>query len=140
MSELIKRKSAAAKTFSKIGKTDATAPPPSDSNTFGVAYELFIAESLRSIANARYEAAKDAAIAAGVIQSEYTVGTHIPYNTDGLSIIARRNNDSSTLDKTLLSNILQKDHKFTAADVTKLLDKASKPKKGATTHSFSVEE
>jgi hypothetical protein len=140
MSELIKRRAAAAKAFNSIGKTSGSAPPDSTSNTFGIAYELFIAEHLRSMASARYDAAKEAATLAGVIQSDYDVGTHVPFNADGLQIVAKRNKDSTALDKALLSNNLVKDFKLTQPQVAVLLTKSSKPKKGATTHSFSVDD
>jgi hypothetical protein len=138
--DLLHRKAAAAKAFNAIGRKNGSAPPEGKDNRLGVAYEFYIANHLRSMANARYDAAKDAALDAGVIDINYPVGTHIPYHADGLSIIAKRNNDSSTLDKTLLANNLQKDHGFDESKTRELIQKSSNPRKGALSYDFSVEE
>lgn len=140
MTDLIHRRAAASKAFRAIGHNNGHAPPESDGNTHHIAYEFLIADHLRSLANARYEAAKEAAQAAGVIETDYSEGTHIPYARNGLSVIATRAKDSLTLDKTMLKNELMKSHGFDETKVNKLLVKSSKPRKGATTHKFSMED
>jgi hypothetical protein len=128
MSDLSERKSAALKAFTAIGKKNGSAPPDSQSNTFATAYEFYIAEALRSVANARYDDAKARAIAEGVFASEYEPGTHIAYNADGLGIVAKRNNDSTTVDTTKLRVELLK--LMTTDKVDALFAAATKPRKG----------
>lgn len=129
MSDLLKRKSAAMNAFTKIGRTNGSSPPESTTNNFAEAYEFAIAASLRSAANARYDAAKEAAIMAGVFKAEYTPGKHNAFNKDGVIVIASRNKDGETLDSGKLKNELTK--KLGADKAEALLSLCMKPKKGA---------
>ena len=139
MNEINKKKIAAAAAFTKIGKANGTAAPESTDNRFGVAFELFLADHLNGIAKARLDAAKAAALDTGIIKEDYEIGSHVAYNADGLIISARRNKDSLTLDRTVLKNLLCKRFKLTSNAAEDLLEEASKPRKGATTHFYAVE-
>lgn len=135
--KMIDIKVAIQKAFQKIGKSNGHAPPdpPPASNTFPIAYEFFVADNLRSLANKRYEAAKEAAQKAGVLgdEAEYQEGSTITtFNSDLFDVAAKKARGSRTLDKTELSNYLNRKG-WKQAEIDELLVKGSKPRKGAVT-------
>ena len=134
--ELLKRKAAAATSFNAIGKKNGSAPPDNPSNTFGIAYELFIADHLRSIANARYEEAKASAVEAGVLQDTYTAGTHVAYDSPELSVVVTKNKDSVTFDKTKAQNYITK--KYGEVATKAMAKEATGSRNGATTVKVAV--
>lgn len=137
--EMLLKKAAIQKAFSKIGKSNGSSAPESDKNTFGVAYELFVSKDLKSQAEKRYDAAKKAAFDAGVIdESKVSEGSEVTtFISDMFDVSLKQSNGSFTLDKTMLSNNLQK-MGWSEADVNKLLANSSKPKKGAVNINISL--
>lgn len=137
MSDILKRVSAAMTAFTKIGRSNGSAPPYSNLNDYGIAYELMIAQRLAKAASARLEAAKEAAQDAGILAKSYKEGTHIVYNKEGLVVTIVKHKDSSTLDKTMISNYLSKMY---GADVAeKAISEGSKPRAGNTLITVGVE-
>ena len=138
--QIILLKAAVQKALSNIGKKNGSAPPKSESNSFGVAYELFVASEIRSAANKRYDAAKDAATIAGVIDEEKTVeGSEIATSSNEFfDVTMKRAASSLTLDKTLLKNYLMTKAGMSEKDATKALVLSSKPRKGAVTIGFTL--
>jgi hypothetical protein len=148
MADILHIKAAIQKTFSNIGKTNGSKPPESTSNTFGIAYELFVADALRSAANKRYEEAKIEAAKAGVLGDKVEVvkkevkftlpeGSNLTlYSSEHFDITAKVANGSTMLDATALGNELVK--KLGPVEALKIIEAASKPRKGATTVSTSM--
>ena len=136
----IELKVAIQKALSNIGKKNGTAPLPSSSNSYATAHELFVASELRSAANKRYEKAKEAAASSGVIdETECVSGATITTHTnDYFDVQMKKASDSTTLDKTQLSNNLKKMHNLTDTQVEKLIAASSKPRKGAVTIEFAL--
>lgn len=136
----IELKAAIQKSLSRIGKSNGSAPPESSSNTFGPAYELFVASEIRSAANKRYEKAKEAAFAAGVIDEEACVeGAEIAtHNNEYFDVTMKKASASSTLDKTMLRNHLMKEFNLDDKTADQVIAKSSKPKKGAVTIGFTL--
>jgi hypothetical protein len=137
--EIITRKAAIQKSLSAIGKKNGSAPPESSSNTFGAAYELFVASELRSAANKRYDAAKAEAAKVGVIDEDKTIegseiATHVNKYFD---VTMKKAASSLSLDKTLLRSALMKQG-WTEAKVDALIERSSKPRKGAVTIGFTL--
>lgn len=137
--EIITKKAAIQKALSAIGVKNGSAPPESSSNTFGAAYELFVASELRSAANKRYDAAKAAANEAGVIDEDKTiegseVATHVNKYFD---VTMKRAASSTTLDKTMLKNELAKAG-VKASVIEEVIKRSSKPRKGAVTIGFTL--
>lgn len=138
--EIIHLKAAIQKAFSAIGKKNGSAPPESKSNSFGVAYELFVASEIRSAANKRYDAAKEAAAIAGIIDDEKAIeGSEVAtYNTEYFDVTMKKAAGSLSIDKTQLKNNLMREFNLDEVTVNKLLVKSSKPRKGAVTIGFSL--
>ncbi len=136
MSDIGKRISAAMLSFTKIGTQNGSAPPHVADNRVGLAYELLVAQRLKSAAEARVEAAKAAALAAGLIAEEYSPGDHTPFTSTTLNINVKRNKDGTMLDGQKLMNELVK--KLGETDAKKLVMSASKPRKGNTIISVSM--
>lgn len=131
--EMLHKKASIQKSFSDIGKKNSSSPPESTDNRFGLAYELFVSKELKSAAEKRYEAAKQAATDAGIIDEEQAVeGAEVNmYSSEHFDIALKKSASSWTLDKTKLSNKLQTNHGWAKTDVDKLLLSASNPRKGA---------
>jgi hypothetical protein len=131
--EIIQCKAAIQKTLSKIGKTNGTAPPPSRRNIFPALYEFFVADTLRSAINKRYDAAK-----ASIIEQQQLALDDFPESTQSieastehLDLLVKKAAGSSTIDKTALRNELSKRFGTNVAD--EIIEKSSKPKRGAVT-------
>ncbi len=137
--EMIHKKAAIQKAFSKIGKSNGSSPPEDASNTFGAAYELFVSKDLKSQAEKRYEMAKKNAVDQGIIDEEKCVeGAEVTsWSSDFFDINLKQSAGSMTLDKTMLSNTLQKQG-MTATDVEKIIAASSKPRKGAVNINISL--
>jgi hypothetical protein len=138
--EIIDKKVAIQKAASAIGKKNGSAPPESTSNTFGAAYELFVASELRSIANKRYDVAKAQAVEAGVIDEEKAIeGAEIAtHNNELFDVTLKKASSSMTLDKTALKNNLSKLAGMSDKEATRIIELSSKPRKGAVTIGFSL--
>jgi len=137
MSTLALIKSNIAKAFEKIGKTNGTACPPSEANTFPLAYEYFVADQLASYAEKRKKAAKEACEQAGILEHSATPGnTEITFDSDGLVISAVTKNPSTTIDKTVLKNELVKALGIEKAE--KILKAASKENKAPVSYVFGM--
>ena len=137
--EIIHRKAAVQKAFSKIGKSNGSAPPESTSNTFGPAYELFVASELRSAANKRYDVAKATCVELGILDEEKAVeGAEIAvYKTQLFDVTMKKAASGTTLDRVKLKNALSK-RGMSEKDLIDILKEGSKPKKGAVTIGFSL--
>lgn len=138
--EMLHKKAAVQKAFSKIGKSNGSSPPDSDKNTFGEAYELFVSKELKSMAEKRYDAAKKAAFDAGVIdESKVSEGSEVTtFSSDMFDVSLKQNSGSRTLDKTMLSNALMRKFNMSEKEVATFIDEASKPKKGAVNINISL--
>jgi hypothetical protein len=137
--EIIHRKAAIQKSFSNIGKKNGSAPLEHTDNRFGIAYELFCASELRSAANKRYDMAKAVAKDAGIVDEEKCVeGSEITtYNNKYFDVTMKQASASTTLDKTMMKNVLQREG-YSEQDAQALIDNASKPRKGAVTIGFAL--
>lgn len=138
MTDIMKIKSDILKRFTAIGKTNGTAPPPSDKNTFGIAYEFFVAGVLRSVANKRYEAAKLAAESAGLIgdKKSLDVGSTTVATNEYFDIVAKKANSSKRLDKTALHNYLSR--KYSEKEALEALVASETEQAGAVTIECSL--
>lgn len=137
--EIIHSKAAIQKAFSNIGKKNGSSPPEHSDNRFGLAYELFCASELRSAANKRYDAAKERAKEAGVVdESKCIEGSEITtYNNKYFDVTMKQASASTTLDKTMMKNVLQREG-YSEEKAQFLIDNASKPRKGAVTIGFAL--
>ena len=137
--KIIHLKAAIQKSLSNIGKKNGSAPPESSSNSFGVAYELFVSNELRSAANKRYDVAKEAAKDAGIIDEERLIeGSEVStHSNEYFDVTMKQSAASSTLDKTKLQSELMK-FGLLEAEVLRIFAAASKPRKGAVTIGFAL--
>lgn len=131
--EMLHKKAAIQKSFSKIGKSNGSSAPESTDNRFSAAYELFVSKELKSAAEKRYEIAKQAAKDQGIIDEEQAVeGAEVnTYSSEFFDVGLKKSAGSWTLDKTKLSNNLQTKFNMKKEDVDKLLVSSSNPRKGA---------
>lgn len=139
--DMLHRKAAIQKSFSKIGKSNGSAAPDSTDNRASIAWELFVSKELAGMAAKRYDAAKEAAKEAGIIDEEKVQeGTEVNvYDNEHFNISLKKSASSLLLDKTMLSNNLQKGG-MSKADVDKLLVSSSKQRKGATNINISFKD
>lgn len=138
--ETIHLKAAIQKAFSNIGKKNGTAPLDYASNTYPVAHELFVSSALRSMANKRYDMAKEAAKSAGVIdEDEVSEGNEITtWSSPYFDVTLKQASASTTLDRTMLKNVLMRELNMKEDAAQAIIDKASKPRKGAVTIGFAL--
>jgi len=138
--EIIHLKAAIQKALSNIGKKNGSAPPQSTSNAFGVAYELFVSNELRSAANKRYDVAKELAKEAGVIDEEKLIeGAEIAtHSNEFFDVTMKQASSSNTVDKTKLKSQLMLQFNLDEKSAQAVIDKASKPRKGAVTIGFTL--
>lgn len=138
MSDILHRRAAINKSFSAIGVKNGSAPPDSKLNTFAPLYEFFVADALRSMANKRYDAAKEN-LASVVDLNKIKEGAQVRLvATEHFDIDARQNVATTTLDRTMLKNELTKRYGSKVAD--DIITKSSKPKKGAVTISCTMKD
>jgi hypothetical protein len=131
--EIIKCKAAIQKALSKIGTTNGTAPPSSRRNIFPTLYEFFVADTMRSNINKRYDVAKAQLIeVTGLNLDELEdSSSQISASTEHLDLLCKKAAGSSTIDKTMLRNELTKRYGVNTAD--QIIEASSKPRKGAVT-------
>lgn len=123
--------------FSKIGTTNGTSSPPSLDNRATIAHELYVADTLASMATKRKEAAREAAKSAGLLGEEYVEGeTKQTYENEHFSISAKTATASKTIDKTKLTNELIK--ALGAEKAGKIMELVQKTNKPATSYIFAV--
>ena len=123
--------------FSKIGTTNGTSCPSSLDNRATIAHELFVADTLASMATKRKDEAKKAAMSAGLLGEDYVEGnTQQTYDNEFLTISSKTATASKTIDKTKLMNELVKAlGNEKAGKVMELVQKENKP---ATSFIFAV--
>lgn len=131
--EMLHKKAAIQKAFSKIGTANGSSAPESGDNRFGTAYELFVSKELKSMAEKRYEAAKEKAELEGVIDKEKAVeGAEVGvYSSEHFDIALKTSSSSLQLDKTKLKNNLMTKHNMSEKEANKLLVLSSGTRKGA---------
>lgn len=123
--------------FAKIGTTNGTSCPSSLDNRATIAHELYVADTLASMATKRKEIAREAARSAGILGEDYTEGdTKQVYDNEHLSISAKTATASKTIDKTkLMSELIKALGSEKAAKVMEAVQKENKP---ATSFIFAV--
>jgi len=138
--KIIHLKAAIQKSLSNIGKRNGSAPPESTSNAFGAAYELFVASEIRSAANKRYDVAKQQATDVGVIDEEKLMeGAEIAtHSNEYFDVTMKQSASSSSVDKTKLKSVLMVEFNLDDKTAQAVIDKASKPRKGAVTIGFAL--
>lgn len=131
--EIIQCKAGIQKALSKIGKTNGTAPPSSRRNIFPTLYDFFVADTLRSAINKRYDDAKARLIEQQQLDLEaFPESTQsIEASTEHLDLLVKKNAGSKIIDKTMLRNELSKRYGTDVAD--EIIEASSKDKKGAVT-------
>lgn len=131
--EMLHKKAAIQKAFSKIGVSNGSSAPESEDNRFSTAYELFVSKELKSMAEKRYEAAKEKAELEGVIDKEKAVeGAEVGvYSSEHFDIALKTSSSSLQLDKTKLKNNLMTKHNMSEKEANKLLVLSSGTRKGA---------
>lgn len=126
-----------ATAFAKIGNTNGAVCPPSEDNRASIAHELFVADTLASIATKRKEVAREAAKSAGILGEEYVEGSTVQtYDNEYLNISAKTATASKTIDKTKLMNELIK--ALGAEKAGKVMLACEKTNKPATSFIFAV--
>ena len=138
--QIIHLKAAIQKQLSNIGKKNGSAPPESSSNTFRTAYELFVANELRSAATKRYDAAKAAAFEAGVIDEDKLIeGSEVATHcNEFFDVTMKQAASSSSVDKVKLKSQLMLQFNLDEKKAADVIAKASKPRKGAVTIGFTL--
>jgi hypothetical protein len=140
MLQMLQIKAAIQKSFQNIGKKNGSAPPESDKNTFSQAFELFVSKELKSMAEKRYDAAKKAAVEAGIIdESKCVEGMEInTWQSEHFDVALKQSSSSQTLDKTMLKNNLMRELNMNETQVNDLIERSSKPRKGAVNINISL--
>jgi hypothetical protein len=133
MQDTLKLKAAIQKALSNIGKTNGTSPLPSRRNISPALHEFFVAETLRSAVNKRYDEAKKTIIEqAGIDLPNLEESTQtIAAGNEHFDLLVKKNAGSTTIDKTMLKNSLSKRYGDIIANA--IIEEASKPKAGAVT-------
>lgn len=123
--------------FQKIGNNNGTSCPSSLDNRATIAHELFVADTLASMATKRKDEAKKAAMSAGILGEDYIEGSTVQtYDNEFLNISAKTATASQTIDKTQLMNELSKAlGTVKALEVMQAVQKTNKP---ATSFIFAV--
>lgn len=137
MTVLANIKSKIATAFEKIGRTNGTAQPTTEDNTFALAYEYYCADQLAAMAAKRKEQAKAACEQAGLLEHAAIIGsTEVTYDSDFLTISARTATPTTGVDKTVLQNELVK--ALGAEKAQKVMKAVIKTNKPAVTYIFSA--
>jgi hypothetical protein len=97
--------------FAKIGSANGTKMPPSERNDEPIAYELWLAHHLASLANKRKQQAEASAVAAGIINDKEKepkpAGTReVLYNGNVVSVQLEVRQPSTRVDADKLLNYL----------------------------------
>jgi hypothetical protein len=101
-------------------------------------FEYAIATELEAAAKKRRENAKAIMLSVNV-KCDTTPGEkEMTFSNEFVTLLATRNRNGSTLDRTLLSNNLRKNHNMSEADVEKLLAQSSTVRAGAVTLTAGV--
>lgn len=131
--EMLLLKSAIMKALGKIGTSNGTSPLPSRRNISPALHEFFVADTLRSAVNKRYDAAKEAVIEqAGIdIPNIEESSQHIAASNEHIDLLVKKAASSTTIDKTMLKNELTR--RFGGDVANEIIKAASKPRAGATT-------
>lgn len=123
--------------FSKIGTQNGTSCPSSLDNRATIAHELFVADTLASMATKRKDEAKKAAMSAGILGEDYVEGATVQtYDNEYLNISAKTATASKGIDKTQLMNELVK--ALGAEKAAKIMVACEKVNKPATSFIFAV--
>jgi hypothetical protein len=97
-----KIRNAISTAFDKIGKQNGHACPKSTNNQEGIVYELFVAQQLSRLADARKKAAMASAVDSGVIfdhtEQPRSPGDYTLFSGEFASISLRVNNPSVSVD------------------------------------------
>lgn len=139
--EIAVRYSKILKAFAGIGVVNGTARPPSDSNTFHMIWEYYVASRLESVARKRATLAKEACMSAGLLGDRDALVTGMlttVYQGPYMNVTAKKSNAAEGLDRVLLNNELTKRY---GADVAKtIIAKAIKPRAPAVLYDFVTGE
>lgn len=123
--------------FADLGNKNGTAPLDSTDNRASIAHEFYVADSLRSMANKRYEVAKKAAENAGMLLDDPIAGsTVVTYENEHVSLSAKVASPVKRLDTSKLSSALMK--KIGSEEAAKLLDSCYTENKPAVSYSFAA--
>ena len=123
--------------FAELGNKNGTASPDSTDNRAKIAHEFFVADTLRSVANKRYEDAKKAAAEAGLLADDpVPSSTVVTYENEHVTISAKTANPAQRLDPNLLKTKLML--KLGAAEAEKLVSQATVTSKPATSYIFAA--
>ena len=131
----IKLKATAA--LEKIGRHNGTAPLESTDNRMPQAHELFIADTMRSYANKRYDIAKKEADKAGLLLDEEILpgSTKVTYENEHFSLSAKVSSPRTQISETKLRVELIKAVGETAAD--RIIEKSKQETKAPTSYIFA---
>ena len=127
--------------FDKVGAVNGTAMPKSGNNLDPIAYELYVAQTLKRLCDARLESAKDRSIAAGVMFD--TNVTRLPAGTvrtvyagDIVQVGVTTKKPSTTFDRKRAETILCALFPKNADKVKEVFEECSK--ETAVPHTFSA--
>lgn len=133
-------KANAIKQFQRIGTSmPNTQAPQSNDNRSGLAFEYFIADSLKAVAEKRRDAAKAACLEAGVFIAphELSVGEEREsFRDDNIVVTGKKANPATRIDKTELFNVLAK--KYGAEEARSIIAQATKENAPSVTYSVAV--
>jgi hypothetical protein len=123
--------------FAELGNKNGTASPNSTDNRAKIAHEFFVADTLRSVANKRYEDAKKAAAEAGLLADDpVPSSTVVTYENEHVTISAKTASAARRLDGKKLSAALIRE--LGAAKATKIVEDSQVESKPATSYIFAA--
>lgn len=124
------------KGFEALGTKNGTAVPEgATDNRFAIAYEMFVAYHISSMAEKRKDKAKKAALDAGILLDNYKPSSEVSiYVEDGLAIIAKTASPAQRLDPAILRGKLIREVGEKKAQ--EIIDFSTKESKPATSYIF----
>lgn len=131
---------AVAKAFDRIGKINGTKAPDPVLNSDPIAYEFFVASTLRRIADKRYDAAKSACADAGILGDppDGPEGETLVHN--GVVKITRKvNKGASRLSKDKLVAAMRR-YGLSQGEIDEIIEKSSSTALPSQIFSAVVEE
>jgi hypothetical protein len=139
--EAAKLNSAIFVAFDKIGKHNGTAMPHSDKNTDAVAYELYVAQCLKRLCDARLKAATEQSISAGVmfdtsVKRLDAGASQTVYFGSVVQVGVTTKNASTTFDRKSAENNLKSLYPQHEAVISQVFNKATKW--SAVPHTFTA--